>query len=75
MVDAGLLQLDMAADHLDHVHARQQLLDKTWWDHNGSLGHCPGARLGATQKLRQKKQQGSRGRPVVWQSNMKRAIA
>ena len=33
VVDAGLFQLDMAANHLDHVATGQQILNKTGGNH------------------------------------------
>jgi hypothetical protein len=37
VVDAGLLELDMAADHIDDVDAGQQFLDKAVGNHGVSL--------------------------------------
>lgn len=37
VVDARLLQLDMAADHLDDVDTRKKVLDEARWNHAVSL--------------------------------------
>jgi hypothetical protein len=45
VVGAAALELDVAADDLDDVDARQQVLQEAGWDHRGSLGaQLPAAR-------------------------------